>query len=268
MNRDLERKIKSYEETYKIYLMYGTPKIIRLDMRAGKSFCKDLKKPFDDIFSQCMIDTMKKLCAAIPGAKLGYTQSDEITIILKDINKGNQEVVFFKNSLTKIISNVASMATLIFNTEWGEQVKKLCGGKITSEFNSEELNELRPYVLNYMVATFDCRYFEVPNIEELKNYCVWRQEDCYRNSINQVARQYFSTEELNRVNTEMKITALEKIGVNLNQFPSKFFKGVVCFRVKETKNGGAERLVWRDFNAPTFHNNYAFINNIYNELIF
>ena len=44
-----------------------------------------LKKPFDDDFIDIMNKTAKYLCENIQGCKLAYVQSDEISLILTDL---------------------------------------------------------------------------------------------------------------------------------------------------------------------------------------
>ena len=266
MDRELIDRIIQYEETYKICLNYGTPKIIRVDMRAGKTFTKELQKPFDKIFSSAMIETMKSLCSAIPGAKIGYTQSDEISIVIKDVNKENQEVAFFNNSLTKIVSNVASMATLFFNINWDNAVFEFCkdnGIDINdAKINGKKYEVLQPYFDRHLCGLFDCRYFELSNEDEIANYLQYRQEDCYRNSVNQIARTNFTQTELNKISTEDKIKMLENAGIPLNQFPLKYFKGEICYKVPEERIG-VQRFTWKAENAPNFYNNVLFVKGLY-----
>ena len=44
-------------------------------------------KPFDECMSKAMQETMKYLCENIQGCVLGYTQSDEISLVLIDYQK-------------------------------------------------------------------------------------------------------------------------------------------------------------------------------------
>jgi tRNA(His) 5'-end guanylyltransferase len=56
------------------------PVCCRIDGRAFSGFCKGLKRPFDERLSNLMAETTKHLVTQ-SGAKLGYTQSDEISLI-------------------------------------------------------------------------------------------------------------------------------------------------------------------------------------------
>lgn len=94
--------------------MRRTPVIIRVDGRAFHTFTKGFQKPFDDVLVRVMQDTMKYLCENIQGCVFGYTQSDEITLILIDYKKLNSEA-WFDYEVQKMCSIVASMATMAFN---------------------------------------------------------------------------------------------------------------------------------------------------------
>ena len=69
------------------------PVCIRLDGKAFHTFLKGFKKPFDDIFIKTMQDTMRYLCQNIQGCVLGYSQSDEISLILIDYQNSQQVLI-------------------------------------------------------------------------------------------------------------------------------------------------------------------------------
>ena len=71
-----------YEEIPKTKLMRRTPVAIRIDGKAFHTFTKGFIKPFDATFMTSMQTTMTHLCENIQGCVLGYTQSDEITLLL------------------------------------------------------------------------------------------------------------------------------------------------------------------------------------------
>ena len=50
---------------------------------------------------------------------------------------------------------------------------------------------------NYILSTravFDCRAFNIPE-DDVPNYFIWRQQDWIRNSVQMLARHYFSHKE-------------------------------------------------------------------------
>lgn len=87
----LAKRMKKYEAVPKNTLIRRTPVIIRVDGRAFHTFTRGFQKPFDDVLMMAMQDTMKYLCENIQGCVLGYTQSDEITLILTDYKKLNSD---------------------------------------------------------------------------------------------------------------------------------------------------------------------------------
>ena len=81
---DLARRMKQYEAVPKTVLMRRTPVILRIDGRSFHTLTRGFHKPFDKVLNLSMIDTMRFLCENIQGCVLGYTQSDEITLVLVD----------------------------------------------------------------------------------------------------------------------------------------------------------------------------------------
>lgn len=83
-NDSLGDRMKGYESVSRNFLTRRVPAIIRLDGKAFHTFTKGMEKPFDPVLTQAMQETMKYLCENIQGCVLGYTQSDEITLVLTD----------------------------------------------------------------------------------------------------------------------------------------------------------------------------------------
>lgn len=126
-NLDIEGISFSQEDSparSKTSLMRRTPVIIRLDGKAFHTFTKGFVKPFDECMSKAMQETMKYLCENIQGCVLGYTQSDEITLVLIDYQKLTTDA-WFDYEVQKICSVAASMATFIFNRQFQVQVNEL-----------------------------------------------------------------------------------------------------------------------------------------------
>ena len=75
-------RMKMYEgiEASRI-LMPGLPICVRLDGRAFHTFTRGLNRPYDERLSRMMIETTKRLVEDTH-ALIGYTQSDEISLIL------------------------------------------------------------------------------------------------------------------------------------------------------------------------------------------
>ena len=110
-NDALGDRMKKYEGITRDHLVPRMPVIIRLDGKAFHSFTRGFAKPFDQIMMKSMQETMKLLCENIQGCVLGYTQSDEISLVLVDYQNLNS-CSWFDNNIQKIASVSASMATL------------------------------------------------------------------------------------------------------------------------------------------------------------
>ena len=227
---EFDKRMKKYEYVSRTYLTTRTPVIIRIDGKCFHSFTRGFKKPFDEILSGTMQETMKYLCENIQGCVLGYTQSDEITLILVDY-KDIDTCAWFDYNIQKCASVAASMATMAFNKFFIENTEKFGSENIESwydggtneELPDEELAALKIAETYYKAYTkgamFDARIFNIPK-EEVCNNILWRQQDATRNSIQMVGHANFSDKQMHGKNTSQiqDMLMLEK-GINWNDFP-------------------------------------------------
>jgi tRNA(His) 5'-end guanylyltransferase len=213
-----------YEAIPKTKLMRRTPVAIRLDGKAFHTFTKGFKKPFDEILIQTMQDTMKYLCSHIQGCVLGYTQSDEITLILVDYQTLETDA-WFDYEVQKMCSVSASMATMAFNKYFSANIT-LKQDKCDNEY----LWALRKAEM--CGAMFDARVFNIPK-EEVTNLIYWRQLDAARNSIQMVGQANFSQKQLHKKSCSMIQEMLhEEKGINWNDFPTHQKRGSCCIRTQ------------------------------------
>lgn len=200
IHNDIDTRMKkNYEFPYRIKLTRRTPVIIRIDGRAFHSFTKGFDKPFDEVLINAMKSTTRKLCENISNCVFAYSQSDEISILMVDYAKLNQDP-WFDNNLQKITSISASMATLYFHNAFtAAYIKKFPSLK---KENTEEANKLfNAYkVAIRKGAMFDARCFNVPK-DEVCNYFISRQIDATRNSVNSLGYSQFSHKSLQGLNT-------------------------------------------------------------------
>ena len=132
VNDELGKRMKEYYENItKIKLMRRTPVIIRIDGKAFHTFTRGFKKPFDEILIKSMQETTKYLCENIQGCVLGYTQSDEISLLLIDYKNLNSSA-WFDYEIQKICSIAASMATMAFNKSFTKKFNSLLIYSLTS----------------------------------------------------------------------------------------------------------------------------------------
>lgn len=181
MKKDLlGDRMKTYESASRHYLTRRTPVIIRLDGCHFHTFTKDFNKPYDEILCRSMQETMLHLCKNIQGCVLGYTQSDEITLVLCDYKKLETQA-WFDNGIQKMCSVSASMATIMFNQVFS--------------YLADKDGRYPYYYAKVKGATFDSRAFNLPR-EEVTNCLIWRQLDAVRNSIQGLGQAYYSHKEL------------------------------------------------------------------------
>jgi len=184
-----DRMKGNYENITRMFLPRRTYTIIRLDGKAFHTFTRGLDKPWDKDLIDIMNDTMKYLCGQIQGAVIGYTQSDEISIIMTDFEKHDTDA-WYGGNIQKIVSVAASMATYAFNTHAANVGNKFLG----------------------KVGLFDARTFTIPSRTEVINYLVWRQKDAERNSVQMLAQSMFSQKKLHGKNIEAQKEMCAKEG--------------------------------------------------------
>lgn len=218
---DLANRMKDYEKRNRYYLQKRLPVIIRLDSRAGHTFTKGFKRPFDEIFMKSMQETAKYLCENIQGCQCAYVQSDEITLLLVDYEKLNTES-WFDYRTDKIISISAAMATLAFNKYFTSNAEMYIDD-FYEAWNHSDVEEKYVKVLEKAIEmglVFDSRVFNLPK-EEVTNNFYWRQLDCSRNSIQMVGQANFSHKELQYKScNDIQDMLMTQKGINWNDFPT------------------------------------------------
>lgn len=253
-NDSLGDRMKKYEYVTRTHLLPRTPVIIRIDGRAFHTFTRGFAKPFDYVFAASMQATMKYLCENIQGCVLGYTQSDEISLVLIDYKELDSQG-WFDYNIQKCVSVAASMATLAFNRSFARNTDLYT----CSEPNYAEYPERAKQINTYCKAvnngaTFDARVFNLPK-EEVTNYLLWRQNDATRNSINMVGFANFSPKQMHGKScSEIQDMLMLEKGINWNNYPTIFKRGSCCLR----KSNGDEhnnRKSWIiDEEIPIFRN--------------
>ena len=248
-----DRMKENYENRAKTYLTRRMPVIIRLDGKAFHSFTKGLKKPYDEIFHNTMNATTKYLCENIQGCKLGYTQSDEITLLLTDYDTLTTDG-WFDYAVQKICSVSASMATMAFNkyfrqyvSDYYDSVMALQDFDLEDKYCAALYNKLD-------IAMFDSRCFNIPK-EEVTNCLIWRQQDATRNAIQMLGQCNFSHRELHEKScADIQDMLMTQKGINFNDMPTEFKRGVCCIK---TENG------WElDKEIPIFTQNREYVESV------
>ena len=235
---DLGTRMKEfYEQVPKTRLVRRMPVAIRIDGKAFHTFTRGFRKPFDYILIKTMQETTKYLCENIQNCIFGFTQSDEITLILVDYKELNTSA-WFDYEVQKLCSISASMATMAFNKFFkrnAENYIQNCAtdyetdglyGKGTPEY---QLCEIYQKAIE-KGAMFDARCFNIPK-EEVTNLIYWRQLDATRNSIQMVGQANFSHKELqNKSCNDIQDMLHEQKGINWNDYPTVCKRGTACIK--------------------------------------
>ncbi len=213
--------------------------VIRVDGRAFHGI--KLHKPFDDVFFNAMGVTAVALCKEIQGSILAYFQSDEISIVARDDMRPNTESWTGKR-LSKVLSLSAATATAAFNSvcprDWG-------------------------------LRQFDARAFVLPDLSEVTNYLIWRQQDATRNSVSMCAHAQFSHKSLHGVNSNGMLDRLREAGKPWEDVPIHYKRGAVCKPISVLKpveftGQTVERREWMiDMHAPVFTQDRAYVEQLY-----
>lgn len=250
---DLGKRMKeNYENISKTRLVRRMPVAIRIDGKAFHTFTNGFIKPYDWFLIRAMQQTTKYLCENIQGCVFGYTQSDEISLILVDYAK-LESCAWFDNEVQKICSIAASMATMVFNKIWHEQLDivneiddKMYKGINTdydikdfvAMFNIRDLEDDWINLFDHLpiyhkiagTAMFDARCFNIPK-EEVTNLIYWRQLDATRNSIQMLGQANFSYKELQGLNCNLIQDKLFKEkNINWNDYPIVAKRGTAVIK--------------------------------------
>jgi len=235
---DIGDRFKRYEACFDYSLPRRVPMVIRVDGRAFHGL--KLAKPFDSEFHTRMSAAALALCKGIQGAVLAYFQSDEISVIARD-DMENTTQPWVDKRLNKLLSLSAAIATAAFNEG-----------------------------STYGPRQFDSRAFVVPDLNEVTNYLIWRQQDATRNSVSMAAQAEFSHKSLHGVDSRGMIDRLREAGKPWEATPAHFKRGTVCRPVKVLKPVPAtgltvERREWQfDMEPPIFTAEREYVEALYN----
>lgn len=202
----LGKRMKRYEAvSNSAMLIPDLPLYARIDGRHFSKLTKGLGYPFEGVeeskrwfgFVRLMRTVAQDLMCEFK-CDIAETHSDEISLGWKNIKTAPFEGRYFK-----LVSNLASFATSSFLTHVFESKER---------FDISEKPEYsKPYFeIIERKPSFDCRVYQVPDLMELANCFVWRQNDCIRGAINQYAQQFFSHKQLEGKSQKERLEMCEK----------------------------------------------------------
>ena len=209
---------KWLEKNFSPDIMIPTlPVIIRLDGNNFSKWTKGLEKPFDENLNTLMTEATKFLVKET-NAVVGYTQSDEITLILYSGDRKSS--IYNDGKKQKILSKLPS--------------------KLANFFNNKR-KELLPN--HDKDAIFDARIYQAPTLHDAIVQILWRENDATKNSISMLAQSHFSHNSLKNMNgSQMQDKLMLEKGVNWNDLPSKYKRGVYVKRAKVSTKFTADEL--------------------------
>lgn len=226
-------RMKAYEGVPKNFLMKRTPVIIRLDGKAFHTFARKLpdavELPFSKLMHDAMVHATVALVEEIQGCVVGYTQSDEITLLLRDYDTLETHA-WFDYNVEKMVSTSATICANGFNCKFRRNDLRAC-----SDF-----------------AKFDSRTFNIPK-EEVTNNFLWRQQDASRNSVQMLGHHFFSQKQMHgKNNSQVQDMLMLEKGINWNDIPTWMKRGTCVLR---TKDG-----IHIDEEIPIFSQDRDYIN--------
>lgn len=181
-----------------------------------------------------------------------YVQSDEISLYVTDMENENSES-WFSYRMVKMCSIAASLATAKFN--------QLLMIDYLNEKSIETLKEQK-------LVEFDCKVWNVPTLNDVFAWFLFRQIDCIRNSKQMAAQTFIPHDQLKCLHTDQQIAKLKEWkGIDWNDYsddkkfgrflykesvvipyiiPEKFKNGKVPSKMLET-------LITEDTDDGTFY---------------
>ena len=211
----LKEKCYAYQTEVNYFLDEDKYIIAHID---GRSFSKKIKnkfkKPFDDVFINAMNETAKYLCKEVQGCIFAYTQSDEISLIIK--KKDPEGDVFFGGRMCKMQSIIASLSTSKFSQVMiANQLKDIP----TCASSNDVLEMCIKNVESSPLYQFDCKVWNVDNANDAMAWILFRNIDCVRNSKQQTCQTYLPHKVLMLKNTDEQVELLKtEKGVDWNKF--------------------------------------------------
>lgn len=176
---------KECEKEHRTSVEPNTYVVLRIDGKSFHTYTKNLERPYDADMVDAMVAATRRLCTDM-GAPvvLGYTQSDEISIVVD--NTGERRMPWFGGQVQKMVSVAASVAT--------------------SAFTKHMLDDLPP-------AYFDARVALVtPDIEVVDQYINWRVRDALKNSVSMLAHHHIPNRQLDGRSVQARMGMLAEIG--------------------------------------------------------
>lgn len=210
---DIIKELYESPESSRAVNRHG-PLILRLDGRAFSSFTRGMEKPVDGRLSDAMIATASHLVEHFK-AHIGYTQSDEITLVF--VNESELSEYPFAGKYQKLCSVAAGLASVKFALAFPDHAHKL------------------PH--------FDCRAFGVPNMETAYDVLRWREKDARRNAVLSLGQRIIGKKKIIGMATRDVAQKLRaEYGETPEQYGDHFARGTYLQRITRERQLTPEQL--------------------------
>jgi tRNA(His) guanylyltransferase len=198
----LEARMRVFETAHDHRVLPGLFMVARIDGRSFTRLTRDvlgLTAPYDERVRDAMVATVQHLMESGFAVVYGYTQSDEISLLL------HRDEAAFGRNLRKIVSVLAGEASARFTHELGR------------------------------AAAFDCRISQLARRADVVDYFRWRQEDAHRNALgshcywllrSQGQDERRATAALEGKSIAARNELLHRSGINFNDVPGWEKRGI------------------------------------------
>jgi len=195
------------------------PVVIRIDGRRFSRFTRGFRKPFDPALSGAMRETCRFLVQETQ-ARIGYVQSDEITLILQ--RRHDLDALPFSGRSQKLASICASLATACFmRTLHATHAEKVFGE----------------------LPTFDARAWPVPDRQAAAEALVWRIRDARKNGISAACRVVARPSEMQGLDGRAMIALMAERGIRFERDIAARDRLGVLFR-REVRHERIDDATW------------------------
>ena len=217
-------RMKAYEaaETSRAFDA-SLPVYARIDGRSFSSFTRAMRRPFDARMTAAMVATTKHLVKETH-ARIGYTQSDEISLVWACDSVESEPL--FGNKVHKLTSVLASLAAASFQYE------------VRQAFEEPDAS-----ILACALPHFDARVFQLPTRDEAANAFLWRAMDARKNAVSMATRSVYSAKQMFGADQSRMRAMLADKGIDFESYPPAFKWGTWVRRVTFQRAFTADELM-------------------------
>ena len=246
-------RLKDYEAKWERSIDVNEHIVIRIDGHKFSKFTKGFKRPYDEILSRAMEQTTKDLLKEF-NAVVGYTQSDEISLIItrpasKKVHynkKPSQDINNLNHAYNGRIQKIASLASAFATMAFNRALTSLYEEQKTLERDLDQVHDFEYRVAfgKYMDifeskignAWFDARVYSVDSDIEAFNSILWRCRDAEKNSRSMFAQNFCKSRDLQNMNGREQVDfCLKETGNDWEKVDDRYKYGMIIKKRKYNK---------------------------------